>query len=178
MSSPRRLALTPLGKAPVAFAIGVGAVLPALAAAFAISQVQAGQMTPALLLLVQGVIAVTALALVLPLWRREAVLEGRRLRVKATFFTQEARLEDFDLGAAQVVDLRQHPELKPWLKTRGLAMPGLLAGHFRMRGWRKVFCLVSDPSRVLVLPHAGGGLWLLGLEHPQAVLEALRKAAA
>jgi len=47
-----------------------------------------------------------------------------------------------------VVDLREHGELKPLIKTTGVCMPGLLAGR----------------------------IWLLGLVHPQAVLEILRRS--
>lgn len=174
----RRLALTPIGKAPVVFALVVGAVLPAAIAVFAMLQVRGEDMSPAMMLLVQAVVALSVLAIVLPMWRREAAFDGRRLRVKATYYTREAPLAEFDLAAARVVDLREHTEFKPLLKTNGFALPGFQAGHFRLRDRRKAFCLVTDPSRVLVLPHADGRLWLLGLEHPQAVLDIFRRAAA
>lgn len=173
----RRLALPPLGKAPVFFAIGIGAVLPIAVAVFAILQVRGEQLSPALMLVIQGAVAVSVLAVVLPMWRREASFDGRRLRVKATWYSREAPLADFDLAAARVVDLREHTGFKPWLKTNGFALPGLQAGHFRLRDRRKAFCLVTDPSRVLVLPHADGRIWLLSLDHPQAVLDILRRAA-
>lgn len=173
----RRLALTPLGKAPLLFAVGFGTVLPLLVAVVVILQVRSEALSPALMLLIQGVVAVGVLAVVLPLWRREARFDGRRLRVKATWYSREAPLADFDLAAARVVDLREHTGFKPWLKTNGFALPGLQAGHFRLRDRRKAFCLVTDPSRVLVLPHADGRIWLLSLDHPQAVLDILRRAA-
>jgi hypothetical protein len=174
----RRLALTPLGKAPVLFAVGFGAVLPLVIAAVVILQVRSEALSPAFMLLVQGIVAVSVLAVVLPLWRREASFDGRRLRVKATYYTREAPLGEFDLAAARVVDTREHTELKPWLKTNGFALPGFQAGHFRLRDRRKAFCLVTDPAKVLALPHADGRVWLLSLEHPQAVLDILRRAAA
>ncbi|TNJ34356.1 hypothetical protein [Arenimonas terrae] len=173
----RRLALTPLGKAPVLFAIGFGAVLPLVIAVVVILQVRSEALSPAFMLLIQGVVAVSVLAVVLPMWRREASFDGRRLRVKATFYTREAPLADFDLAAARAVDLREHTELQPRLKTNGFALPGFQAGHFRLRDRRKAFCLVTDPSKVLALPHADGRVWLLSLEHPQAVLDILRRAA-
>ncbi len=173
----RRLALTPLGKAPVVFAIGFGAVLPVAIALFAVLQVRSEALSPALMLLIQGIVAIAVLAIVLPMWRREASFDGRRLRVKATWYTREAPLSDFDLAAARVVDLREHSDFKPWLKTNGFALPGFQAGHFRLRDRRKAFCLVTDPARVLALPHADGRVWLLSLEHPQAVLDILRRAA-
>ena len=173
----RRLALTPLGKAPVLFAVGFGAVLPLAVAVVVILQVRSEALSPALMLLIQGIVALSVLAVVLPLWRREASFDGRRLRVKATYYTRESPLADFDLAAARVVDTREHTELRPWLKTNGFALPGFQAGHFRLRDRRKAFCLVSDPSKVLALPHADGRVWLLSLEHPQPVLDILRRAA-
>ena len=63
------------------------------------------------------------------------------------------------------------------LKSNGYALPGFHSGHFRLRDWkRRAFCLVTDPSKVLALPHADGRVWLLSFEHPQAVLDILRRA--
>jgi hypothetical protein len=173
----RRLALTPLGKAPVLFAVGFGTVLPLAIAVVAILQVRSETLSPALMLLIQGAVAVSVLAVVLPMWRREASFDGKRLRVKAAWYTRESPLSEFDLAAARVVDVREHTEFKPRLKTNGYALPGFQAGHFRLRDRRKAFCLVTDPSKVLALPHADGRVWLLSLEHPQPVLDILRRAA-
>ncbi|GAB2492510.1 PH domain-containing protein [Arenimonas alkanexedens] len=174
----RRLALPPLGKPPILFAVLIGAVLPLGIALVVVMQVSAEQVSPAMMLLVQGAVAVTSLAIVLPMWRREAAFDGGQLRVKATFYTRQSALADFDLAAARVVDLRERTELKPIIKTNGYALPGLSAGHFRLRDKRRAFVLITDPSRVLYLPHSDGRLWLLSLEHPQAVLDILRRAAA
>ncbi len=176
MSTERRLALSRLGKAPVVLAVLFAAVLPIIIAVVALLQVGAGEMSPVVMLAIQGLIAVLTLGMALPMWRREATFDGKHLRVKATFYTRQAPLSDFDLDQARVVDLREHTELKPLLKTNGVGMPGLLAGHFRLRDRRKAFCLVTDPSKVLALPHADGRIWLLGLEHPQAVLDILRRS--
>ncbi|PZO05982.1 MAG: hypothetical protein DCF27_13270 [Lysobacteraceae bacterium] len=157
-------------------AVLFAAVLPIIIAVVALLQVGAGEMSPVVMLAIQGLIAVLTLGMVLPMWRREATFDGKHLRVKATFYTRQAPLSDFDLDQARVVDLREHTELKPLLKTNGVGMPGLLAGHFRLRDRRKAFCLVTDPSKVLALPHADGRIWLLGLEHPQAVLDILRRS--
>ena len=67
---------------------------------------------------------------------------------------------------------------KEMLKTNGFGLPGYWAGHFMMRDKRRAFCLVTDVSKVLALPHADGRVWLLSFEHPQAVLDILRRAAA
>lgn len=173
----RRFRIPPLGKGPVLFALCLGGLLPAGIAAFAISQVRSGELAPAMLLVIQLVVAVSVLAVVLPMLRREVSFDDRRLRVKATFYTREARLDELRLDEARIVDLREHTELRPLLKTNGFGLPGLSAGHFRLRDRRKAFCLVSDPARVLVLPHVDGSLWLLSFDNPRAVLSVLREAA-
>lgn len=175
MNTDRRLALSPLGKAPVVFAVAVAGVMPIIVAIFAVMQLESGDISPAMLLVVQGAIALLTLGLVLPLWRREASFDGRRLRVKATWYTREAPLSDFRLDQARVVDLREHRELKPFIKTNGYGLPGMMAGHYRLRDLRKAFCLVTDPGKVLALPHVDGRIWLISLEHPQAVLDILRR---
>lgn len=178
MNSERRLALSPLGKAPVLLAVLFAAVLPIIIAVVAVLQVDRGALSPVVMLAVQGLVALLTLGLVLPLWRRQATFDGQHLRVKATYYTREAPVSEFALDKARVVDLREHTELKPLLKTNGVGMPGLMAGHFRLRDRRKAFCLVTDPAKVLALPHADGRIWLLGLEHPQAVLDILRRSRA
>ena len=174
----RRFALPPLGKGALVFAGLLGAGVPALVAVVLVVQARDGALPPLVALMLQAVIAVVILAVVLPLWRRRISFDGRRLRVEATFYTRESALAEFRLDAARVVDLRERTELRPLLKTNGYAMPGFHAGHFRLRDWQqRAFCLITDASKVVVLPHADGRVWLLSFEHPQAVLDILRRAA-
>jgi len=173
----RNFALTPLGKPVIVFAIAVATLLPAAAAVYAVLQVQAGEVGVSALRLAQGqaMMALVALTIVLPLWRRQAAFNGQRIRVRATWFGRESPVSDFLLDQARVVDLREHLEFKPRFKTMGYQLPGLWCGNFRLRDGRKAFCLVTDPARVLVLPHADGRVWLLSLQHPQPVLDILRR---
>ena len=122
--------------------------------------------------------ALVILAVLLPMWRRQVAFDGKQLRVKATYYSRQSPLSDFRLDQARVVDTREHTEFKPRLKTNGFGLPGYWAGHFMLRDKRKAFCLVTDVSKVLALPHADGRVWLLSFEHPQAVLDILRRAAA
>jgi hypothetical protein len=174
----RRFALTPLGKPAWIFALVMAVLMPLTIAVVLSLQAGAGEIDPLVALASQAVVAVVVLAIVLPLWRREAAFDGKRLRIKATLYTREAPLTEFDLDAARVVDTREHREFKPRLKTNGYALPGFWAGHFWLRDRQRAFCLVTDPSKVVVLPHADGRLWLLSVEHPQAVLDILRRARA
>ena len=173
----RNFAVPPLGKAALAFAWVLGAGFPGGVAVLLLILAREGAVPPLMVLAGQAVLAVTVLLVLLPLWRRRVAFDGRRIRVESTYYTREAPLADFDLGAARVVDLREHTELRPMLKSNGYALPGFHSGHFRLRDWkRRAFCLVTDPSKVLALPHADGRVWLLSFEHPQAVLDILRRA--
>ena len=173
----RNFAVPPLGKAALAFAWVLGAGFPGGVAVLLLILAREGAVPPLMVLAGQAVLAVTVLLVLLPLWRRRVAFDGRRLRVESTFYTREAPLADFALDDARVVDLRERTELRPMLKSNGYALPGFHSGHFRLRDWkRRAFCLVTDPSKVLALPHADGRVWLLSFEHPQAVLDILRRA--
>lgn len=108
--------------------------------------------------------------------RRAIVLEADRLTVKAAIYTRRVTVSEIDLQRARVLDLAEHPELRPGLKTNGFALPGFSAGHFRGRDKRKAFCLITG-QRVLDLPLTDGSRLLISPERPQAVLDALRLAA-
>lgn len=123
----------------------------------------------ALVLLVVGLVALTTK-------RRSVVLAGGVLEVRAAMYRERTPVAAIDLARARAVDLAERTELRPWLKTNGMALPGFLAGRFRLRGkLGKVFCLVTDRQRVLWLPlNDGSGQLLLSVERPQALLDALR----
>ena len=173
----RNFAVPPPGKPAMAFAWILGAGFPLGIAVLLVTMARDGAIPPLLVLAGQALVAATVLLVLLPLWRRRVAFDGRRLRVESTYYTREAPIAEFDLDGARVVDLRERTELRPLLKSNGYALPGFHSGHFRLRDWkRRAFCLVTDPSKVLALPHADGRVWLLSFEHPQAVLDILRRA--
>jgi len=122
------------------------------------------------------VIVAVAAALLLAARRRSIRIDGDRLEVKATFYTRRVALGAIDVDSARILDLREHPENKPLLKTNGYAVPGLMAGNFRDRKRRKVFCLVTAPS-VVVLPLDDDSRMLLSPARPAHLLERLRLRA-
>ena len=173
----RNFAVPPPGKPAMAFAWILGAGFPLGIAVLLVTMARDGAIPPLLVLAGQALVAATVLLVLLPLWRRRVAFDGRRLRVESTYYTREAPIAEFDLDGARVVDLRERTELRPLLKSNGYALPGFHSGHFRLRDWkRRAFCLVTDPSKVLALPHADGRVWLLSFEHPEAVLDILRRA--
>lgn len=113
----------------------------------------------------------------LALRRRRIRLDGRELCVAATFYTRRIGADALDLDHARIVDLAEHTELKPALKTNGFNLPFFQAGHYRLRNRAKAFCLLTGRERVLVLPQRDGRLILLSPEQPQALLDALRASS-
>lgn len=171
---PKSFAVTP----PPAYAwmllVALGGVLPlGIIAALWLSgkPMPASGVVPALV----GVVAVLAL-LMLATKRRSVELRDGMLEVRAALFRHRVALAQLDLDRARIVDLDERTELRPVLKTGGMSMPGFHAGRFRLREkFGKAFCLVTDRRRVLWLPQRDGkDQMLLSLQHPQALLEALR----
>jgi hypothetical protein len=118
--------------------------------------------------------------LLLAMRRRSVELRDGVLDVRATLYRKRVAVTELDLERARVVNLAERTELRPWLKSNGMSMPGFRAGHFRLRGdFGKAFCLLTQRERVLWLPlRDGKQQFLLSLERPQALLDALRAAGA
>ena len=128
-----------------------------------------------------AIVACVALALLLR--RRRVSFDAGVLTVAAGINTRHVALGDLDLAAARVVDLREHGELRPLVKIFGTRLPGLTMGHFRLRDRSPAFVLLTDRSRVLVLParsdaKKGPKRLLLSLQQPQGLLDELHKAGA
>lgn len=141
--------------------------------------VSAAQATPAPARLVPPFLAALLLAgLLLALRRRRIVLDGDTLVVAATLFTKRVRVAALDLDRARTIDPDDHTDFRPAIKTARFALPGLRAGHYRLRDRAKAFCLLIGRERVLVLPQRDGAVLLLSPDRPQALLDALRQAAA
>ena len=106
--------------------------------------------------------------------RRARLLVGDgRWRLEAGWYTQDGRLGDLDASSAEVVDLQAKGELRPWLRSNGIGLPGFQAGHFRFWKGGKAFLMVTDPSRVLAIRERSGRLLLVSLPHPLEALKAL-----
>lgn len=109
--------------------------------------------------------------------RRRVTLEDDRLHIVGSMHTIRVRAAELDLAAARIVDLAEATALRPMFKTFGTSMPGFHAGHFRLRDRSRAFVLITDRSKVLMLPERGGRRLLLSLEKPQALLDALKAVA-
>lgn len=119
----------------------------------------------------------TGIALHWAFRRRRISVQGKQLEVVSTFYRKRVNVADIRLEQARVVDLAEHHEYRPGFKTNGFGMPGFQSGHFHMRGGGKGFCLLTDHSRVLVLPLRDGSLLLVSPEQPRVLLDDLKRLA-
>lgn len=109
--------------------------------------------------------------------RHRLQLDADGIEVVTTFYRNRIALSQLQLDAARVLDLGEHPELKPWLRTKGMSLPGFNSGWFRTRGWKKLFIATADGERLLWLPTTRGHALLLQPRQPQALLDCLRDMA-
>ena len=112
------------------------------------------------------------------LGRRGVELDARQLRVKAAMFNHHVDAGDLDMDRARIVDLDERTELKPILRMFGMALPGFQAGWFLLRDRSRAFCLLTARRRVLWLPMRTGKSFLLSMERPDALLDALRQVTS
>lgn len=132
-------------------------------------------------MLLAGVLAFLLLvggALAALMCRRSVAIEGGTLVVKAAMYTRRTPLAAIDADAARVVDLREHTGLAPRWKTNGYALPGFRAGQFRLKNRERAFCLLTDPSRVAVLPVPTECTLLLSTPRAADLVAAVREAQA
>lgn len=134
--------------------------------------------------LLDQAIAVTVPVLVLfAIWsvttialkRHRLEIRGGTLDVIAGWHRDRLAAGDLQLEQARIGTLDEHPEWKPWLKSRGMALPGFRGGWFRTRGFQRVFACITDGERVLWIPTARKHAVLLQARQPQALLEHLRR---
>jgi hypothetical protein len=128
-------------------------------------------------LFVAGVTLAICLLLDRMLRRQRLRLDGDGLEVVTTFYRQRLALSQLQLDRARVNELGEHPELRPWLKSNGFALPGFRSGWFRTRGLKKLFLATAGGQRLLWLPTTRGDALLLQPQRPQALLERLREMA-
>lgn len=123
-------------------------------------------------------VAVLMALVLLALRRRRIAIEGRDLAVAATFYTLRIGIDALDLAKARIVDLAEHTEFAPMVKSNGYGLPGFGAGRFLLRNRMRAFCLLTRRERVLVLPRRDGKAILLSPEQPRQLLDALNALAA
>ncbi len=108
--------------------------------------------------------------------RRRISVQGKQLEeALSTFYRKRVNIADIRPATSPRRRFGRTPRsTAPVNKTNGFGMPGFQSGHFRMRGGGKAFCLLTDHSRVLVLPLHDGSLLLASPEQPRVLLDDLK----
>ncbi len=171
----KEFAVTPPGRMAL-----VGIWLPtaiAIAVVIGTAVAQSQQTSPRALLMTLPFLVLISLGIAWAARRRRIVLDNRELEITAALYRKRISVEALDLERARVLNLEEHTELRPAVKTNGFNLPGFAAGHYRMRNLSKAFCLVTDRTQVLALPQRDGPMILLSAEKPRALLDELRELA-
>ena len=106
------------------------------------------------------------------------VLRARDVGLVTGTYRQLLAYPELDLDRARVLDLDEHLEFRPRLKTSAMVLPGFQTGWYRLRNGSRALVARAGGKRVLWIPTTRGfGLLLQPREHPRELLQALREAA-
>ena len=89
-------------------------------------------------------------------------------------FSRHIPFRDIDIKGAEVIDLEQHYDLQPSLRTIGIGLPGYRAGWFRLRNGDKALLYVTASNPVVHLTTMSGYTLLLSVSDSGAFLASLR----
>jgi hypothetical protein len=104
--------------------------------------------------------------------RFEVLNEG--LRIRGDLFGRLIPRGSLRISDARIVDLKQEPALRPFLRTSGVGLPGYCSGWFRLKDRTRSLLFLTDRSRAVYLPTADGYSLLISPADPEGFLAALR----
>lgn len=168
--------IVPAGKAALIFPLLIGLLFPiGIALAMFAGAGDKRELLPVLPTVL--ILPLAAVFLAHSMHRRRVILGEQGLQVRRFPWPRWIKLAEFDLVAARILDLDEHPDLRPVWKIAGTALPGFRSGLFRLRDRRRATVLLTSWRRVLVLPRRDGTLVMLSAERPDALLQAMQRAA-
>ena len=110
--------------------------------------------------------------------RHRLVLGSDWIGVATGAHRRRLALAGLDLERARVLDLDEHLDFRPRLKTNGAFLPGFQTGWYRLRNGERALVARADGSRVLWIPTTQDFSLLLQPAGPaRELLAALRQAA-
>ena len=174
--SLQQFAIVPPGKFARLFPLFLGGVLPLVIAAamFLAAKDPRSWLVAAPWLIILPLIAG---GLAWSMHHHRIEIEDGLLVLRRHLFPKKISMGELDLAQARVVDLNSQRGLQPTRKISGSSLPGYRFGLFRLRNGKKGWLRVTDWHRVLVVPLHNGEFIFFSPERPEAVLDALRRAA-
>ena len=178
MGVNRTFALPPPGPLARVMPIALGGLLPVLMAGIIAWAAPAGEVPWRELLVILLALPVVGALMALSLHGRRVDLVDARLRVRRWPLPRWFDLSAMNLAHARIADIVRDPALTPIINLAGSRMPGLRSGWFVLRDRRRAYVLTTSASRVVEIALDDGRALLLGVERPEALLQALRDGAA
>ncbi|MEN1925534.1 hypothetical protein WCE55_02625 [Luteimonas sp. MJ293] len=176
----------PLAPTPARFRLWLwllAGVLPVVGAGWLFIHLAArGSITPITALL--GFVATVLPALLVGVGisrqvrRHRLVLGAGWIGVATGAHRRRMLLSELDLDRARVLDLDEHLEFKPRLKTNGAFVPGFQTGWYRLRNGSRALVARAGGKKMLWIPTTHDFGLLLQPRQPRDLLHALRDAAA
>jgi Bacterial PH domain len=128
------------------------------------------------LIAVPAIIVLAQFLIVRSLRNAGVSTEGGDLVIKTGMSTKRVPLANLRKHGLHIVNLNQQAQLKPWLRTMGMALPGFASGWFRLRNGEKAVCLLLDWDRVTHLrSDADNVTLLLSLAEPERLRSQLER---
>jgi hypothetical protein len=104
---------------------------------------------------------------------RTVTVERDRIKVEGALYSDELSRDAIDRAGVRVVDLDHAPELALSYRSNGLGLPGLKEGWFKMENGKRAFLMLTDTSRVVVVPSSKEWL-LLSVPDGERLVEKLK----
>ncbi|AKZ27329.1 hypothetical protein ACQCP0_07960 [Ralstonia pseudosolanacearum] len=124
----------------------------------------AGYRVPAAIV---GVLLVTFAVLLVFMQRADFGVADGVLTVRSSFYEVKVPLADVE-GEPTIVDLAQHPERGPKIRTNGFSLPGYHSGWYVGADKRRIFAAIAGP-RVLSIRVKSGYDILVSVKDPERV---------
>jgi hypothetical protein len=172
--STQEFEIPPPGKFVLAFLLVIGVIMPLIT----ITVLTLAEHNPRVVLLALPAVIIFPLiagGIAWSIFKRKIRFEDKALLI-GPFGWRRVQMSELNLDSAAVINLQEHRELQPTFKMAGTSMPGYRSGWFWLRDKRRAYVVLTDWQRVLALPKRDGGIILLSLQRPDALLDALRRA--
>jgi hypothetical protein len=113
------------------------------------------------LIAVPATIALAQFFIIRSIRRAGVSIEGGELVIKTGIGTKRVQLSNLRTHGLRIINLNAQSQLKPWLRTMGVGLPGFASGWFRLRNGEKAVCVLLERNRVSHLRSDADNLTLL-----------------